>query len=287
MKIVNILGGLGNQMFQYAFAVVLRNRFPQEEILIDTHHFNYYPWHNGYEIDSIFSNADLPIATPLQILKLSWYIPHYKLSRVVRRVLPNRKTEYIQKTPYEYDSEVYNNERNLYYEGYWQHFKYFEGMESKLKKIFSFGTPNDKNHRCGLELSKNDSVGIHVRRGDYVGNKGFGGICTEKYYLHAINSLSIKDNTVVYVFSNDISWCKEHIEPMLSNDIVYVDWNRGKNSYWDMYLMTKCRKLILANSSFSWWGAYLNDSVEQVIAPKKWRNMIDNVQIQMPQWYLI
>ena len=95
MKIVNIIGGLGNQMFQYALAVSLKKRFPNEEVLIDTSHFHYLfskKWkgtnlHNGYEISKVFPNADLKRATPLQLMKVTWYMPNYVLSRLIRKYL--------------------------------------------------------------------------------------------------------------------------------------------------------------------------------------------------------
>ena len=106
MKIVNISGGLGNQMFQFAFALRLKNAFPNEDIFIDTSHYNTWFFkhykginlHNGFEIEKVFPNAHLPIAGWRQIMKLSYFIPNYVLSRLGRKLLPQRKTELI--TPY-------------------------------------------------------------------------------------------------------------------------------------------------------------------------------------------
>ena len=103
MKIVNIAGGLGNQMFQYAFAVTLQNRFPKEQIYIDTQHyhsiffkrFGSVNLHNGYEIDKLFEKATLPMASAKELRRVTRYIPNYVLSRVARKLLPKKSTELV------------------------------------------------------------------------------------------------------------------------------------------------------------------------------------------------
>lgn len=296
MKIVNIIGGLGNQMFQYALAVSLKHRYPNEEVLIDTSHFHYVfskSWkgtnlHNGYEIDAVFPHANIKKATPLQLMKVSWYMPNYILSRMVRRFLPVRKTEFIQKREniFVYQSDALNREGDCYYEGNWESANYFADCREKIQEVFCHGTPNDVNNEYIKCMENENSVGIHVRRGDYLASAKWSGICDEKYYHKGIETIvSDGEQHVFYVFSNDFDWCKQRIVPLLTNHrVVIVNENKGKESCWDMFLMTHCKDLIIANSSFSWWGAFLNNRGGRIIAPNKWLNEDRKVEIWLNEW---
>lgn len=292
MKIVNITGGLGNQMFQYAFALSLKEAFPEEDVYIDVSHyhtlfFKHYKGinlHNGFEIDKVFPNASLPIAHFPQIVKVSYYIPNYVLSRLGRKFLPKRKTELIPSynMNYSYMPEAFQP-GNRYYEGFWQCIKNFEAIKPQLQQVFNHPEPNDYNKNLIEKISSCHSVGIHVRRGDYLNEPEFCNICGVEYYKKGIEMiLSDGEQHDFYIFSNDIQWCKENIEPLMGNSAIhYITENKGKGSCWDMFLMTYCKDLIIANSSFSWWGAFLNKGVNRVFAPNPWINRdceIDNYE---------
>jgi len=295
MKIVNIIGGLGNQMFQYAFAVVLKEKYPDEEVLIDPSLFrfpfvkkykgnNFY--HHGYEIEKAFPNAPMRTATCRQMSKVTYFLPNYVLNRVLRRVLPKRKTEYKQRDDYAFYPEVFSMKQDCFFEGYWQHYRYYEGMRDVLSKAFRFPQPTQKNAEIAEQMHNTHSIGLHVRRGDYVGNKGFGDVCTLDYYQEAIEQMEIVEDSHFYVFSNDITWCRDNLEHLMKN-VTYIDWNCGKDSHWDIFLMNQCEQLVIANSSFSWWGAYLNQRAKKIIAPKLWNRYVEDVHIQMSEWQLI
>lgn len=292
MKIVNIIGGIGNQMFQYAFAEVLKAIHPEEEVLIDLSHFCNYGLHNGYEL-SKFHNVTLPVATWWQLMRVTNYMPYYKLSRFIRKYFPKRKTEILQDASTEahvYDANVVNILGNAYFEGYWQSWKYFVGMEDKIRACFKFYISDEKNLDMTDTLAKTNSVGIHIRRGDYVTNKWFGGICDLEYYKKAIALMLKKlESPSFYIFSNDIDWCKDNIAPLVGdNSITYVDFNIGKNSHKDIYLMSQCKNLIIANSSFSWWSAYLNVNGGIICAPSIWiRRGYSAEDILYPSWTII
>lgn len=299
MKIVNIIGGLGNQMFQYALAVSLKKRFPKEEVLIDTSHFHYLfskSWkgtnlHIGYEIDKVFPNADLKRANPFQLMKVTWYMPNYILSRIVRRLLPVRKTEIIQKREniFVFQPEVLKKEGDCYYEGNWESEKYFIESRKEVQQAFSHGEPNKKNAAFIEEMEHEESVAIHVRRGDYLASPKWSGICTLEYYKKGIETiLSDGKQHVFYVFSNDMPWCENNLKPLIEKHrMVFVSENKGKDSCWDMFLMTHCKDLIIANSSFSWWGAFLNRRGGRVVAPSKWLNEEREVEVWMNEWIKI
>lgn len=284
MKIVNIIGGLGNQMFQYAFALSLKEKFPSEDIYIDITHYNYLflkQWktsnlHNGFELETIFPNANLPKAKVINLLKVTWYVPNYWLSRIVRKILPHRKTEFIQVPPYDsiFDSEVYERTGDCYYEGYWQSISYFIPIRNKILETFKHPKPNSINLKYINDISSNNSVGIHIRRGDYIFFDDYRGICDLNYYSKAIKEILKDDNShVFYIFSNDTEWCEKNICPLLQENTYHlVIENKGVDSCWDMFLMTYCKDLIIANSSFSWWGAFLNTRRGRIISPSKWNN---------------
>lgn len=286
MKIVNVIGGLGNQMFQYAFACYLQHKFPSEDILLDTHHFRHYKLHNGYELNRVFPNLSIPIAKKEQVKRVTRYIPHYKLSRLARKILPRLKTEYVEPTNYLFDERASQIAGTCYYEGYWQAIPYYLPIRDRLLKEFTFGAPNAYNTKLAQEIENSQSVGIHIRRGDYLKEPEFLGICGLDYYQRAINQLLAEDNArTFYIFSNDIAWCKENIQPLLQDAVVhYVTENTGRSSCWDLFLMSRCRSLVIANSSFSWWGAFLNKHARRIIVPAKWINSKPQIDIYPPMW---
>ena len=296
MKIVNIIGGLGNQMFQYSFALSLKYRFPNEEVLIDTSHFGHIfikkfrgaNLHNGFEIDKVFPNANLKIAKPSQLMKVTWYMPNYFISRIFRKFLPVRKTEVIQKSVdyFAHKEEYYAQSGDTYYEGIWESVKNYIPIRSDIQHVFTHGTPNEVNACYIKNMEAYNSVGIHIRRGDYLYVPEFFGISDIDYYERAIAEiLSDGEEHIFYIFSNDMKWCQENVVPLVKeNKVVMVCENTGNNSCWDMFLMTHCKDLIIANSSFSWWGAFLNNRGGKVIAPKKWVNRDAEFDIWLDEW---
>lgn len=297
MRIVNIIGGLGNQMFQYAFALSLKKKFPDEEVLIDTSHFNYIfikKWgasnlHNGYELEKVFPNAtQIKKATAFQLMKVTWYMPNYLLSRVIRKYLPKRKSEFVQKNyeSFHYFPEVFERDVDTYYEGVWEAMQYMTPAREDILKAYSHPSPEAHNSDYISKMESENSVGIHVRRGDYQYLPAFNGICDLDYYKKAISEIASDGLPhTYYIFSNDIKWCEENLRPLIGNNkIVFVTENTGTKSCWDMFLMTHCKNLIIANSSFSWWGAFLNTRCGRVIAPSKWVNRDGVNDIWLDEW---
>ena len=298
MKIVNIIGGLGNQMFQYAFAIALQEKW-KEEVKIDTHHYNYLFskyfhgnnfYHNGFEIDKIFPCAKLKRALVWDILKVSFYVPNFALSRIVRKILPKRRYEFLQKAKdsYIYDDKVFSDNKYRYYEGYWMSAHFFSPYRDIIKETYKFDSfTSCQNKEYELLLLKDNSVTIHVRRGDYLNCLNMTNICSLDYYRKAISKVKEQiPNPVFFIFSNDIEWCKENLKQDLEKDIVYfVTNNKGSESYRDMQLMSLARCNILANSSFSWWGAFLNDRNDQIVfAPNKWITNMNAEEMYLDEW---
>lgn len=288
MKIVKFYGGLGNQMFQYALLVALRS-IRNEDVLMDTSLYSSYGLHNGFELSKVL-NITANTASKDQINSLSWYTTNYKIARLIHYILPHKKTEFVEHTFGQYYPEALIFDCDKSYDGYWQHWEYFNNLRDEILKEFSLKIPLDKANVDTINslLVSDRSVSVHVRRGDYLKSKLYKGICEKDYYRAAVYKAKeiVGDKAHFYFFSNDIDWCLKNLSDLIDSLHFHtVDCNKGANSYKDMVLMSGCRVNIIANSSFSWWGAYLNQRDDkQVIAPKVWINKKMPNPIQMPEW---
>lgn len=283
-KIVRILGGLGNQMFQYAFAISLSQNL-NEEVKIDHRAFNGYPLHDGYMLDSIFKQS-LKDASFKEVIKCNYPINNYKFWQICRHILPHHPKVFFEKEDMIYDKEAMLS-RKSYYDGYWQSEKYFLANEHKVRKEFEFPSLEGKNLSLMLSLNGKRTASIHVRRGDYLNHPLFKDLTDYDYYQRGIRRLNeLSDVDTFLIFSNDIEWCRRNLAELLEEkEIIFVDWNTGKDSFRDMQLMSLCNHNITANSSFSWWGAWLNPHEDKiVICPKKWMNVDRNLDIMPESW---
>ena len=287
MKIVKILGGLGNQIFQYALYLSLKERFPNEQVMIDTSCFRAYPLHNGFEIDRIFAQHP-SVASWKDIIKVAYPYPNYRFWQVGKYILPKRKTMCMERRNLALDMTILTHKGDCYYDGYWQHEEYFSAVKESIWKVFSFQKmTNKRNVEIAERLRMSNSISLHIRRGDYINHPLFRGICDLDYYKRAICCMEEYVHPQLYcIFSNDIQWCKSNLRDLLPcKEVVYVDWNKGSESYLDMQLMSLCNHNIIANSSFSWWGAWLNRHPQRlVISPRKWTNA--KIEDPIPQSWI-
>lgn len=275
MKIVNILGGLGNQMFVYAMYLALKEAHPDEEVYICKRSYNGYPLHNGYELGNVFG-ADAPEASLWQLVKIAYPYWNYRTWQLMRHFFPKRSCMLSGTEDIPFDYENVTRKEDGFYDGYWQNENNFLPIRDKILEVFSFPQFNDKRNIELAELITNKrAVSCHVRRGDYLKDPLYG-VCTSEYYVKAIDEINRKVSPDLYcVFSDDVKWCKENLGEIIGKDkeIVFVDWNKGENSFRDMQLMSLCNHNIIANSSFSWWGAWLNNHDDKVVvAPNIWMN---------------
>lgn len=272
MKIVNIIGGLGNQLFQYAFAIAMKAEFPDEEVKINTLCFRGYPLHNGFELDRIF-NLKLPLATILDLYKTAYPWGNYRLWQIGHNILPLRKSM-IWDTELKRDFDFKQIADRRYFDGYWQSEKFFKNHKTEIRKAFTFPPITGNENLKAIDfINQNKTAFIHIRRGDYVNHPLYKDICTLEYYKKSIDLLRSKYNYHNFIiFSNDIKWCKGNLAKFLKNcEVLYADWNIGNKSYCDIQLMSMCDAGIVANSSFSWWGAWLSDA-KIILCPHKWIN---------------
>lgn len=289
MKIVNITGGLGNQMFQYALYLALLRKYPKEKIKICTKSYAGYGLHNNYELNTVFG-VEAEEATIVDLLYYAYPIFNYKSWQICHHLMPVRKSMFKEKVFGRYYSEVFDISGNCFYDGYWQSEKYFADIRNTILQIFTPCNLDTRNRDFAERIGASRSVSIHVRRGDFINNPIYKGICDEDYYRKAIQRiLSETDVDEFCVFSNNMEWCAEHIIPLLNgHKCTMIDWNTGKDSHKDLYLMSRCRHNIIAHSSFSWWGAWLNTHQDKiVIGPTHWVNIKGNEFVLPNNWIRI
>jgi hypothetical protein len=276
MVIIKLKGGLGNQMFQYAIAAIIAKRF-KTKVLLDKSFFSLTEKKPGltprkFELD-IFNNK-YNYATLNQIKKFN----KNTLFNRFKKIFFLNYYKKIVENNLSYNSQYLSYKKPLYLEGYFQSYIYYIGIEDYINEIFTFDITilDQKSRDLLVECQLTNSVSIHVRRGDYVNDtqtNNFHVVCSIEYYLKAINYLKSKVVDISYfIFSDDINWAKQQFEYFLF-PIHFVSHNINENDWKDMFLMSSCKHNIIANSSFSWWGAWLNRNPEKiVISPNQWYN---------------
>jgi hypothetical protein len=251
MILKRIQGGLGNQMFQWAFGRNLSIKY-NRELLIDKSFYNYqgelvrYFSLNKFSLNCVEINQS--------------NINKFKSNTVKVLSDPNYFVDYI----------LSENE-NYFLDGYWQSEKFFSENEDIILKDFEYNSTKIENISNEIDFKNNSVVSIHVRRGDYVDADGMYPLQPISYYKNTIDLIGNYDKLLI--FSDDISWCENNFN--FDNMI----FSRGLDNVEDLTLMSMCNHNIIANSSFSWWGAKLNKNVDKkVIAPSNWYGPKMNIE---------
>jgi hypothetical protein len=274
MIICNVLGGLGNQMFQYAAARALAATTGQP-LLLDVNDFDDYRLHQGYDLRRVF-DVNTPLADSAVIRDmLGW-----RAQRLARRLLRRRWAHWLRGSRLIVEPHFHHwpgfakLTQDCYLLGYWQSERYFDAVSDEIRSAYGFKEPlTARNQALAAEMLACHAVSLHVRRGDYVSDRKTSkvmAVCTQAYYQSAIEHIAAStQQPVFYVFSDDFAWAKQHLPTKYR--LVYVEHNTGIDSYRDMQMMSLCRHHIIANSSFSWWGAWLNPRPDKlVVAPSGW-----------------
>jgi hypothetical protein len=270
MIISRISCGLGNQMFQYAVGRAISIE-RGTSLKLDISNFANYNPHQGFELERIF-NYKAEIAGEADVRDiLGWQYSSFIRQILSRRSMAAfRRKGFIIAPHFHYWPEIYNAPRDCYLVGWWQSEKYFQKRASVIRADFTFKPSlTNRNAEIAEKIARVNAVSLHVRRGDYVSNPEFG-LCPPTYYDAAIKYIAERVETpCFFIFSDDIDWVRANLK--INHKCCHVDHNHGSESYNDMRLMSLCRHHIIANSSFSWWGAWLNPSTKKiVIAPKRW-----------------
>lgn len=269
MIVVQLTGGLGNQLFQYAMGRTLAS-FNQVELKLDLSFFKTYEWH-AYSLSPFAINEIHASESECDQLRQA----HTSFAnRVLRKTIG--KGNYISYEKNLLYNPVYKKITSpTYLVGYWQCEKYFKEYETLIREEFQVKIPPSIVNKDLLNKieSGNNAVSLHIRRGNFVNVpvvNAVHGTSSLAYYEDAMNYVSERvSNPVFYVFSDDIAWAKANL--MGSRSFVYVDINDAAHDYEDLRLMQRCQHHIIANSTFSWWAAWLNPSPDKiVIAPAVW-----------------
>lgn len=276
MIITRLIGGLGNQMFQYAAgrrAAYINNT----ELKLD---ITGYEKQEGitprkymlqiFNINEDFANMNEIVR--FKGLRKNFFIRYFL--KLTNRIVPYYKQSYVKQKSFQFDPNILKVGKDTYLEGSWATEKYFQDVEDIIRKDFIFkNAPDARNKKRIEQIKRTTSISIHFRRGDYVLDKkthDFHGMCDHNYYDKAIKIITKTINQpYFFIFSDDPKWVKNNFK--IEYPVEFIDRNTGDKSYEDMRLMSLCKHNIIANSSFSWWGAWLNKNPERVvIAPRNW-----------------
>ncbi len=280
MIAVRLIGGLGNQMFQYAAGRALAERLGTE-LLLDTRDFEHYSLYD-YGLHKFAISTT--VASPVQLARWPSWIR--RGSRLLRRI--GIHTRWYAEIQFQYDAAWESIPDGTMIDGYFQSERYFSDITESLRVEFVPVDLLSQQNAHYAELARDcESVAIHVRRGDYVTNLNalkVHGVCSPDYFETAITYMRERlENPRFFVFSNDMAWARENLE--LGDNAVFVTGNE-RDPEIDIHLMAQCRHHIIANSSFSWWGAWLNPSENKmVVAPERWfAKPMDTSDLIPRQW---
>jgi hypothetical protein len=269
MILIKIKGGLGNQLFQYATAFALSREFNTDLIL---------------DLDFFTSENNENPRREFELNKFNiLYKNKFDRFKFLKNLIPN-KLKFIENN-FNYNKISYSKPF-LYMEGYFQSEKYFTKYRNEIINQFTLKNKLSTSAQLILNLinSTNNSISLHIRRGDYLNeNNSIYNQCSLVYYKNAISYITnTLYNYKLFLFSDDIEWCKTKFN-FLNDKVYYCDLNTKPEE--DIILMSSCKHNIIANSSFSWWGAWLNLNEKKcIVAPEKWFNTSDlNTQDLIPK----
>lgn len=272
MIIVKIIGGLGNQLFQYALGkhLALLNH---TDLKLDITGFDEYKLH-AYSLGHF--NITENFATREEMARFKRYQRRRgKIWFIYNRFIADEQ-KYTQERQFHFDPQILKRTGDIYLDGFWQTEKYFKDIQDILRKEITVKSPlQGRDADIAREIEATNSVMMHIRRGDYVTNQQtneYHGTCGLDYYRKAIAIIAEKvPSPHFFIFSDDHEWVKENI--VLEYPSTYVDHNNADKNYEDLRLMSLCKHHIIANSSFSWWGAWLSQNTHKIVTgPKGWFN---------------
>jgi len=290
MVIVRLMGGLGNQMFQYAAArrLALARQVP---LKLDVSEFARSP-DRVYALGAL--NIQEAFATPEELREVTG-----PSARGVRRLVFRLRRRFRiaygwtwihERTLSPFDRRVLEARERTYLDGYWQSEQYFGDVADTIRREFTIDfQPDARSRAIADQIATTESVSVHVRRGDYVADPRASrarNVCTPDYYHRSVARIAERVGTPhLFLFSDDPQWVGANLR--FEHPVTLVSENARHREYEDLRLMSACRHHIIANSSFSWWGAWLDPRRDKVVlAPRRWMNdpRVDDRDVLPPAW---
>lgn len=255
MNVILIFNGLGNQMSQYAFYLAKKKR---GQHCLPMYYISKGYSHNGQELTRLFG---LHVHEGWYARVLYRFFYKFRGFSRVYRLTKSFVSAVFEHECYDFSEDNLDYDRGglNFFHGGWHCERYFLEVEQEVRKAFTFNESlvNEETRRWASEIANGaDSCSLHIRRGDFLEKSMWQGICTDDYYDKAMKLMQQRFGDIDYfIFSNDIAWCREKF---VGDKFHFIDCNHGADAWQDMYLMSCCKNHINANSSFSWWGAWLN-----------------------------
>ncbi|MEW6001826.1 MAG: alpha-1,2-fucosyltransferase [Nitrospirota bacterium] len=291
MVIVRLMGGLGNQLFQYAVARHLAE-IHKTVLKIDISGFKRYKSRKYYL--SAFKLRE-NFTTDEEVRPLV-----FKKCGIIGKLIARSQFEflrpsikYIKERHFHFDPEILKSDDNVYLDGYWQSERYFSDINDIIRREFEIKSPQEgRNKELAEQIASVESVSLHIRRGDYIDNsktQRVHGCCGMDYYNKCVEYICERvSNPHFFVFADDPEWSRKNLN--FPFPLTLVDHNGDDKCYEDLRLMSQCKFHIIANSTFSWWGVWLNVNPSKIVlAPKKWfrSNKYDTKDLYPTSWIKI
>ena len=294
--IVNLKGGLGNQMFQYALGYILSKnknvplyfdlRLMEEEKIKPS------PRNVPRDFDLDVFGIKKKIVSKKDLIKTIQFSNNYRLRKYISIFLDKLNLFIFYEKKRVFNNRIFNNNfNNIYLDGLWQSEKYFKDFRDDILSLYNFNKIKNKEKNISFlkKIDFSKSICLNVRRTDFINNPEHN-VVNINYYKNAVSNFIniLGNNPEIYVFSDDLEWCKKNLK---FNNINFVEHEYAGYKFYDyLYLMSCFENFIIPNSSFGWWACWLSKYKDKIImTPERWSGLIDEslIDIVPPEWIRI
>ncbi len=289
MIIINLKGGLGNQMFQYALGHILslKKKVPLclDLRLMEEHKIKPSPRNVPRDFDLDIFDIKKNEVKNVDLIKTLHFFKSYRLRKYTSIILDKLKLFAFYEKDRVYNFRIFNNNfKNIYLDGLWQSENYFKDYREEILNLYNFNKISNKKKNIEFlkKIDFSKSVCLNVRRTDFINNPEHN-VVTTKYYINAISKLEnlIGKNLNFFIFSDDLDWCKKNFDFIEKKFFVEHEY-AGHKFYDYLYLMTCFKNYIIPNSSFAWWAAWMSKQNNKIVmTPEKWSGLVDESLIEI------